>query len=159
MEFINQQISFTERVIRKAIPSAIIKLLIVSIVAFATNSFIKDNLEIVSILVGAVLLAVIIFEFYRNYKDCINWIELFIINEERQTCTLRLLQKDNLYKAVELPITSISCKEKTKSRGRDGNRYFLEIYYNNEYLFDVSDAIISRYKLLEILKYFNNETT
>lgn len=151
MEFINRQISFTERVVRKAAPSAIVKLLIVAVVAFATNSFALDT---VSILVGAAIFAMIIFGFYRDYKDCINWIEVLIISENKQTCTLRLMQKDNLYKELALPVSAISCKQKVKSRGREGNVYYLEIYSGGEFIFELSDVIINRYKQQEIIKYF-----
>ena len=154
MEFINQKISFSKRIYNTvALPIVMITLFNFLLIYIA-----KKHIVISSAITFTMLL-VILYELHKAYKDCTNWIEYFSVDEKTKLCKLRLFQKNILHKEIELPQSNISCKLRAESRGKTGSRYFLEIYYNNEYLFDVSDAIISRYKLQEILKYFNNETT
>ncbi len=150
MEFINMKVPFRDRLRQQLLLGAIVELGIIILMVYITW-----GVPILVITVMVAFLPTSIYSYLRTYKECINWIELFTVDEDAQICTLRLMQKDELFKELQIPVSRISCKLIAEPRGTSGGRYKLRIFNDGQFLFEQCDIIINRYKLQEILRYFH----
>lgn len=152
MVLINDQISFTGRLLYPRIYYWAGTLLLCTVVLL----FVSPDLGADFIVPLATAVLLFVFALIDGHGHASNWIELIQVDEQNETCRLKLLKKNKAFMDEVIPVKEL--RFEMVPMATEYEFYQLNIYRSGQMIFSQKELhSIGKKKMEEVVKYFHGE--